>query len=259
MSQLNLMSFRETSNFVEILRERAIRQPNVTAYEFLLDGDELSARITYSELDRKARAIGAFLQSFGCSGERILLLYPPSLEYVAAYFGCLYGGGIAVPAYPPTSTRLIPRLQAIAKNAEAVVALTSSKLLDEISDRFEKVLELNRLTWVATDALPKRLETLWKEPQITWDTLAFLQYTSGSTSIPKGVMVTHGNLIHNSKMIQTAFEQGTDDRGVIWLPPYHDMGLIGGILQPIRKHRNVSSSIREWNRNLFFVHWKAKR
>lgn len=233
MSQLNLMSFRETSNFVEILRERAIRQPNVTAYEFLLDGDELSARITYSELDRKARAIGAFLQSFGCSGERILLLYPPSLEYVAAYFGCLYGGGIAVPAYPPTSTRLIPRLQAIAKNAEAVVALTSSKLLDEISDRFEKVPELNRLTWVATDALPKRLETLWKEPQITWDTLAFLQYTSGSTSIPKGVMVTHGNLIHNSKMIQTAFEQGTDDRGVIWLPPYHDMGLIGGILQPL--------------------------
>jgi len=233
MTKFSIKTPRNTIDFTELLRWRATHQPNEIAYEFLLDGDEIMVSLTYGELDRQARAIGTLLQNIGAVGERVLLLFPPGLDYIAAYFGCLYAGSVAVPAYPPSSSRLIPRLQVIAEDAGALVSLTTSKLLDKMAKSYEKYPELNNLTWKATDNLPNGLENGWQEPAITSDTLAFLQYTSGSTSKPKGVMVSHGNLMHNSRMIQEAFEQGPDDRGVIWLPPYHDMGLIGGILQPL--------------------------
>ncbi|WP_342026023.1 amino acid adenylation domain-containing protein [Cytobacillus pseudoceanisediminis] len=233
MAQHSIQKTQKACNFVEILRMRAINQPNDIAYEFMINGMETTNSLTYAELDRQARLIGRLLQNIGASGERVLLLYSPGLEYIAAYFGCLYAGSVAVPAYPPSSKRLIPRLLAIAENSGAMVALTSKNLLDKMEKNYEKFPELTNLVWEATDSLSYALEKEWQEPFLTSDSLAFLQYTSGSTSAPKGVMVTHGNLIHNSKLIQNAFEQGPNDRGVIWLPPYHDMGLIGGILQPL--------------------------
>jgi amino acid adenylation domain-containing protein len=224
---------RECSSFVDLLRRQALEQPDRHGYTFLLDGETDEAAMTYGELDGRARAIGAQLQIAGVSGERALLLYPPGLEYIAAFFGCLYAGTVAVPSYPPRLNRQDPRLRAIVADAQPTVVLTNSDIFSSVERRFAHTPELAALRWLATDDVTGDLAGDWRDPGVTGDTLAFLQYTSGSTSAPKGVMVSHGNLIHNSALIQRCFEHTVDSRGVIWLPPYHDMGLIGGILQPL--------------------------
>ena len=223
----------DCSTLVDLLRGRALHQPDRRVYTFLADGEKEEAHLTYAELDRRARAIGAQLQSLGLFGERILLLYPPSLEYIAAFFGCLYAGGIAVPAYPPRLNRPMPRLQAIVSDAQARAALTTSSILSSLETRFVHLPELAGLHWITTDNLAESLSETWQEPALSGETLAFLQYTSGSTSTPKGVRVSHGNLLHNLAWIQKCFGVVPESRGVSWLPPYHDMGLIGGVLQPL--------------------------
>jgi acyl-CoA synthetase (AMP-forming)/AMP-acid ligase II len=208
---------------------RALHQPHECAYTFLVDGETEEVSLTYGELDRQARAIAARLQSVGADGARVLLLYPPGLEYIAAFFGCLYAGMVAVPSYPPRLSRPAPRLQAIVADAEATVALTTTRILSNVERRFAHTPELEALRWLATDDPAED----WRDPEVESDTLAFLQYTSGSTAAPKGVMVSHGNLLHNSALIHQCFEHTPHSRGMVWLPPYHDMGLIGGILQPL--------------------------
>jgi acyl-CoA synthetase (AMP-forming)/AMP-acid ligase II len=215
-----------------LLRHRAFYQPDQIAFIFLQDEQTESARLTYAELDQKAQAIAVQLQSIKASGERALLLYPPGLDYIAAFFGCLYANVVAVPAYPPRRNQKMSRLMAIVRDAQATVALTTTPVLSNLKDRFSETPELGSLRWLATDNTNQ--EPLnWQEPKVSSDTLAFLQYTSGSTGIPKGVMVTHGNLLHNSELIYNSFEHTSKSWGLIWLPPYHDMGLIGGVLQPL--------------------------
>ncbi|MBD2256620.1 fatty acyl-AMP ligase [Pseudanabaena sp. FACHB-2040] len=232
--------FTDTTNvdyrvlsFVELLSCRAHDQPNQTAYTFLQDGEAEAVDLTYRQLDEQARAIAATLQSLNATGSRALLIYPPGLEFIAAFFGCLYAGVVAVPAYPPRRNQSLSRLHAIAANAEPKLALTTATLLKDIEKRFTQELGLNQLHWVASDALASSLATAWQEPDLNRDTLAFLQYTSGSTGTPKGVMVSHGNLVHNSSLIHKSFADTPQSQGVSWLPPYHDMGLIGGVLQPL--------------------------
>jgi acyl-CoA synthetase (AMP-forming)/AMP-acid ligase II len=165
-------------------------------------------------------------------GERVLLFYPPGLDYVAAFFGCLYAGMIAVPSYPPRLNRSDLRLQATVDDAQATVALTTAQILKKIELRRERLPSLTNLHWLATDELVLGGEA-WRDPTVTAETTAFLQYTSGSTSRPKGVILSHANLMHNLRSIQCSFGHTAESMGVIWLPPYHDMGLIGGILQPL--------------------------
>ncbi|WNG57427.1 amino acid adenylation domain-containing protein [Archangium gephyra] len=224
------------STLVDILRTRATQTPDRTAYTFLMDGESEAVSLTYAELDRRARAIAANLQVAGAAGERALLLFPPGLEYVAAFWGCLYAGAMAVPAYPPDPMRLgrtLPRLQAIIADSRTRVALTTRAILDFSEMVFAEAPELRALNWVATDEVSASGEDAWRAPGLDRSTLAFLQYTSGSTSTPKGVMLTHGNLLENERMIQSAFEH--DERSIVvgWLPLYHDMGLIGNMLQPL--------------------------
>jgi amino acid adenylation domain-containing protein len=221
------------SNFGEILRFRASEQPKQKAYSFLLDGETEEAHLTYQELDCQARTIAALLQSCGVSGERALLLYPPGLEYIAAFFGCLYAGVVAVPAYPPRLNRPIPRLEAIVADAQATVVLTTTKILTQIEHQWLQTPNLKSMQWLATDNIPTGLEDSWQEIASTSDTLAFLQYTSGSTGTPKGVMVSHGNLLHNQRIIQQAMGHSSKTIFVGWLPLFHDMGLIGNMLQPL--------------------------
>ncbi|MGZ4112319.1 MAG: AMP-binding protein, partial [Tumebacillaceae bacterium] len=220
----------KSTTLVDLLRWRAVQQPDQRAYTFLLE-EEGEVHITYAELDRKARAVGAMLQSLGSNGERALLLYPPGLEYITAFFGCLYAGVNAVPAYPPRLNGNLGRLQAIAADAQAKFALTTSTILTNVEGRFADSTDLT-LKWLVTDDIPVELADSWKQPLIDRNTLAFLQYTSGSTSLPKGVMLSHNNLLHNLQLIHESFDIRPDSNCVIWLPPYHDMGLIGGILQP---------------------------
>ncbi|MCA1566105.1 MAG: condensation domain-containing protein, partial [Acidobacteria bacterium] len=221
------------STLVELLHQRALEQPERCAYSFLLDGETAQAHLTYGELDRKARAIGVMLQSLSWTDKRALLLYPPGLDYIAAFFGCLYAGWIAVPAYPPQLNRLTARLQAITADCQATVALTTMQIMSNMKRRLATTPALEALLWLATDNEQFGQEAAWQEPELSRDSLAFLQYTSGSTSTPKGVMLTHGNLLHNLSLIRQCFGQTLESRGVVWLPPYHDMGLIGGILQPL--------------------------
>lgn len=221
------------STLVELLRHRARHQPDDVAYTILLDGEEQRFDLTYWELDRQARAIGAWLQAHDLVGQRALLLYPPGAEFIAAFFGCLYAGVIAAPVYPPRRNRSLMRIQAVSDDAGAMVAMTTDSVLQRVEPLIGETPHLKKLTWLATCRVPEGIEADWQMPQVDGDTLAFLQYTSGSTGTPKGVILSHSNLVHNSALIAYAFEHTRSGSGVFWLPSYHDMGLIGGILQPM--------------------------
>ena len=226
-------TFFGPSTLVQLLRHRARCQPNDLAFLYLVDGETDEQRLSYWELDRQARAIAAWLQSWDLEGERALLLYPAGLDFIAAFFGCLYAGVTAVPVYPPRRNRSMMRIQAIADDAQARVALTTDTVLNRVEPLIDETPHLKELTWLATCHVPKQMEEQWDLPDVHGDTLAFLQYTSGSTGSPKGVMLNHANLVHNSALIAHSFELTRSGIGVFWLPSYHDMGLIGGILQPL--------------------------
>ncbi|HEY2740296.1 MAG TPA: AMP-binding protein, partial [Thermoanaerobaculia bacterium] len=212
-----------------LLRLRATESADREAYLFLADGEVEGERLTWGELDRRARAIASALRASLRPGDRALLLYPPGLDFVAAFFGCLYAGVVAVPAYPPRpNDRTLDRLRAVARDAEPSAALTTASILALAS----RTPELAVARWIATDTL-EALDTLDEDLPEDPEALAFLQYTSGSTSTPKGVMVTHGNLMHNEAAISEAFRQDESSVVVGWLPLYHDMGLIGNVLQPL--------------------------
>ena len=221
------------STIVDLLRYRALHQPDTDAFTFLEDGETKASALTYQELDRRSRAIAAQLQALGLSKERALLLYPPGLDYLAAFFGCLYAGVVAVPAYPPRNQRNTPRIQAILADAQARIALTTTAVLSQMQSLMAQKTEPDNLKWLATDNIPNGIEDSWQQPSIERETLAFLQYTSGSTGTPKGVMLSHGNLLHNAVTTYRCMEHCPSSKFVSWLPIYHDMGLIGGVLQPL--------------------------
>jgi 8-amino-7-oxononanoate synthase/acyl carrier protein len=225
------------TTLVDLLRQRAECQADDRAYTFLVDGESEEVHLTYGELDRQARAIGAWLTSQGLKGQRALLLYPPGLDFIATFFGCQYAEVVAVPVYPPRMNRAPARIQAIAADAGATVALTTDAVLERVRPLIDQTSDLKGLRWLSTDqaahGADQGYERQWQPPLITGDTLAFLQYTSGSTGTPKGVMLSHANLLHNSALIAYAFEHTRSSSGVFWLPSYHDMGLVGGILQPL--------------------------
>ncbi len=221
------------ATLVDALQHRAYHQPERRAFAFLEDGETESAHFTYAELDQKARTIGAMLQELNAAGERVLLLYPPGLEYVAAFFGCLYAGAIAVPIYPPRPNRTPERLREVAIDARASVALTSTAILSRLRTSFPDEPALAAMRWLDTESLSPELAQAWRPPELQSGDLAFFQYTSGSTSQPKGVMVSHGNLLDNARMMREAFELTDESTYICWLPLYHDMGLIGCVIVPV--------------------------
>ncbi|NJM66277.1 MAG: fatty acyl-AMP ligase [Acaryochloris sp. RU_4_1] len=221
-------------SLVDLLRYRAAHQPDQQGFTFLVDGETETLHLTYAELDTKARAIAAALQSVCTPGDRALLVYQPGLEYICAFFGCLYAGVIAVPIYPPRPNRSLTRLQSVIADSHAIVALTTHSILSKLERQLIDAVDIRALRWLATDSIDITQSCqAWQEAHPGGHELAFLQYTSGSTATPKGVMITHHNLLHNLELIYQSFEHSPESQGVIWLPPYHDMGLIGGILQPL--------------------------
>ncbi len=266
-SNLDSRTNENISTLVELLRWRAKTKPDQRAYTFLKD-DHKKIEMTYGELDARARALATSLQRKGLQGHRALLLYPPGLDYIVGFFGCIYANVIAVPAYPPDPNRLnrsLPRLEAIVNDSKTTIALTTDSILYMIrmmrlgsklgstlgkmpflrkfrttmryfSSSQSAVAEsrgLGDLEWISTDSIPNSLANEWKDPGIDKETIAFLQYTSGSTGNPKGVILTHKNLLANSRIIYDKMEYPANSEGVFWIPIYHDMGLIGGVLQPL--------------------------
>jgi acyl-CoA synthetase (AMP-forming)/AMP-acid ligase II len=227
--------FNKFSTLVELLRYRASNQPERIAYIFLRDGETEEARLTYGELDQNARAIAAHLQSLDAQGERGLLLYPPGLEFISAFFGCLYAGVVAIPAYPPRRNQNLFRLQAIIADSQARFTFTNAALFSSLENQLTKDPELAAMKWVVTDEIDHRLSEDWQEPTLEKNSLAFLQYTSGSTGTPKGVMVSHYNLLINSADLDRGWGHDQDSVMVTWLPTFHDMGLIYGVIQPLYK------------------------
>lgn len=220
------------STLVDVLRYRTLHQPEQVAFTFLPDGETVGESLSYRELEERSRAIASQLQALGLSGERALLLYPPGLDYLVAFFGCLYAGVVAVPAYPPRNQRNTPRIQAVVADAQASIALTTTVILSQVQSLLAQKTDRD-LQWLTTDSLASGIEDSWQEPFINTDTLAFLQYTSGSTGTPKGAMLSHGNLLHNAAMTYRLMGHSLNSKFISWLPTYHDMGLIGGILQPL--------------------------
>ncbi|MBD2158899.1 non-ribosomal peptide synthetase/type I polyketide synthase [Leptolyngbya sp. FACHB-16] len=223
----------QCSTLVELLHWRATCQATQHAFTFLAEGEEQSSCMTYGDLDHQARAIAYKLQSYGADGERVLLLYPPSLDFIAAFFGCLYLGYVAIPAYPPRSSRSTARIKSIIADARPTIVLTTKAVFPVFKKYLFQLPEIRPLAWIETDHLVEDAEYSLKNPAINSNTLAYLQYTSGSTSVPKGVMVNHKNVLHNSEYIRQAFQLTTNSVSVSWLPHFHDMGLVDGIIQPL--------------------------
>jgi acyl-CoA synthetase (AMP-forming)/AMP-acid ligase II len=216
-------------SYVELLELRAGDRPGDLAYAFLSEGEE-TERATFGELDRRARAVAARLSEHRAAGERVLLLFPPGLDYVAAFFGCLYAGAVAVPAYPPRMNRNLGRLLAIVADARPRLVLTTAALLGQSGAWRREAPGLAEPTWLAVDPSDAGDGDGFRPPAVAPDDLALLQYTSGSTGDPKGVMVSHRNLLHNQRMMAASLGHGPDTVIVSWLPLYHDMGLIGNVL-----------------------------
>jgi acyl-CoA synthetase (AMP-forming)/AMP-acid ligase II/acyl carrier protein len=221
------------STLIDLLQTRADRQARKVAYTFLTDGETDAVDLTFQQLDLQARAIAASLQSRTNFGDRALLLYPSGLDFIAAFLGCLYAGVVAVPAYPPRRNQSLSRLESIVTDAKATIALTTTSLFTNIRSRFHTKPELVSIDWLSTDNVVTQLAADWKRPDLNGNSLAFLQYTSGSTGSPKGVMVSHQNLLHNEKLIQIAFGNTEKSTYISWLPLFHDMGLIGNVLQSL--------------------------
>ncbi len=222
-----------STNLVDRLRFWSDHQAAQPAFYFLGEQDQVT-QVTYSELDRQARAIAARLTGLGFHGERALLLYPPGIDFIAAFFGCLYAGTTAVPALPPRRNRNMTRVEAISDDAQAAVILS----VYEVVQRSANVLaddapHLADVPWIATDRISSELADSWLPTELVDDSLAVLQYTSGSTGRPKGVMLTHANLMHNCGLITYGFAADRHSVGLSWLPTYHDMGLVGGVLNPL--------------------------
>ncbi len=217
-------------NFAWALSEQADRQPDRRAVRFLGDG---AGEWSFADWLVVASAYAERLTESCRPGDRALILLPPGLDFVGAFLGCLHAGVVAVPAYPPLQERSARRLAAMAEDSDPSVVLTHDSLRGMVEPGLGAVGE--RAQWldcegVAASALGGVHVTAPVDRGE--DDLAFLQYTSGSTGQPKGTMVGHGNLVANSTAIAELFGHSRDSQGVIWLPPYHDMGLVGGILQP---------------------------
>lgn len=225
--------FPEAVSIVDVVRFHAERQPDALAFRFLVTGesDGPTEEWTYAGLDLRARSIASHLLAAGAvPGERALLLYPAGLEFIAAFLGCLYSGVIAVPAYPH---RTISRLEGIAQDSHCRYVLASSAFM-KLNRALERdAPELGAAQWMSTSEWMNEPKQEWQPPALAGDTLALLQYTSGSTGQPKGVMVSHDNLLYNERLIQRAFGTDTTIHVVGWLPLYHDMGLIGNVLHPL--------------------------
>ena len=218
-----------TWSFAHLLWQRADQTTDQVGYTFL---SEPKGELTYGALHARAAAIAARLRSAAAPGDRAVLLLPPGPDFVAAFFGCLYGGIIAVPAYPPLNDRQMPRLISIIANSQPTLVLTQAVLAGPVRENLLRHQADPALTILAVDddGGPPPLRV---PPPARPGDAAFLQYTSGSVGEPKGVVVSHANLLANSEAIKVLFGHDAHSSGVIWLPPYHDMGLIGGILQPL--------------------------
>lgn len=222
------------SSLVEVVRDRADRQPDERAYTFLDSGEDEGQFLNWAELDRRSRALGAAIAARAPRQSRVLLMFPPGLGFVPSFFGVLYAGMMAVPTYPPSGGRVdrtVARLRGMIADAGIALIVAPAAMRDRAAALEQLVPELRGLNWLAIEEVPDAMADEWVDP-VCGDGVGFLQYTSGSTAVPRGVMVSHRNLLHNLAHGASVTGHRAASVAVSWLPVNHDMGLIDGVLQP---------------------------
>jgi acyl-CoA synthetase (AMP-forming)/AMP-acid ligase II len=231
-------------SIIDIVSARAAAEPDGLAYGFLESGERETERLTWSDVDRRSRAVAIGIARRVEPGARVLLLFPPALDFIPAFFGCLRAGAIALPAYPayPPSgqarrrgsieDRTVARLRGMIPDAGVSLVLTVASVEARRSALEELIPELRGPRWLTIEEAERSSSGQPVLPHVERRDVALLQYTSGSTSTPRGVVITHGNLLHNLAGGARLGNCDRDSIGVSWLPINHDMGLIGGVLQP---------------------------
>ena len=236
MTGHSVHSLPSDGTLIELLHKRAHEQPDLPAYVSLKDGLTADRTLSYRELDQRARAIAVYLRQRFQSGDRLLLMHPPGLEFVEAFWGCLYAGMVAIPVPPPDAFRVKQsgrRLTAIAQDAQAAGVLTVQETMTLCKESVSEGLLGQLDSWILSDNIGFQGAESWTCPSRHARDVAYLQYTSGSTSSPKGAMVSHGNLTHHCACMTTAGQYHDDAVTLSWMPHYHDYGLVKGILHPI--------------------------
>ncbi|MFB7939396.1 fatty acyl-AMP ligase [Streptomyces sp. NPDC056049] len=218
-------------SFTEAVRDSAARTPDREALVLLGDSADEPRTVSYRELDRHARVLAGRLQESGVRGERVLLLHGDRRRFAVSFLACLYVGAVAVPVPPPRGRAPHEqRIAGIVKDASPVLALTDAAEAPEVS---RLLAEHGRGGVVCLSADTVAPAGPWTPPELDGDSVAYLQYTSGSTREPRGVTVTHANLLANQRAIQRALGTVPGDRVGGWLPFHHDMGLVGQLLHPL--------------------------
>lgn len=228
---MNAQFARLPSDFtvVDVVLQRAAQDPDRIAYRFLEENVDDARTLTYGALALRATAVAVSLAGRAKPGDRALLAYPPGPDYVIAFYGCLLAGVLAVPTYPVKTHRSTPSLRAFARDSAAAVVLTDSATHAALASTDNDIADL---PWQSTDQIGPAIADSWTRPELSPASPALLQYTSGSTSAPRGIIIGHDNLVANAALIGGFV--GWDHSGVVsWLPPYHDMGLFGGIVWPL--------------------------
>ncbi len=215
---------------LDALQSHGEMQPDRVALTFLASNEQRNV-LTYRQLHKRVRSLAAALSQQANFGDRALLMYSPGLEFVVSFLACLMAGVVAVPAYPPRRNRNADRVGAICSDCTPRLLLTDRASVDAV--RHTLSAESQQLSIILTEEIPSADNSPWQSPAILDASIAFLQYTSGSTRSPKGVMVSHANIVANELAIQGNFGHSRDSVMVSWLPMFHDMGLIGGVLQPL--------------------------
>jgi amino acid adenylation domain-containing protein len=224
-----LINTNGPATLVELLRDRAVSDPERSGFLWITDDEGGERKESYSSLDVRARAVASWLRQNVSRGDRVALLFDPGLDFLAGFFGCLYAGAIAVPAYGSRARRDRNRIESIVRDCRPAVALTSGP-------RGSQVIEFAKAHGVRAEtigAIPDELANDWQYPDAQAQELAYLQYTSGSTTTPRGVMVSHHNVLANLRYIAQAGDLSADAFTVSWLPHFHDMGLVYGLLLPL--------------------------
>ncbi len=229
------------ATLASMLRTRAASAQRGAGFSFLTyrnADDPDVVRLSFGELFVRARAVAASLQASCARGARALIVCPPGFDYIAAFFGCQLAGMVAVPAYPPRNAKHLPRLRAIMEDAGVAAALVTDELVARLGDWAGDATRPPHL--VQVDRIDSALANSWIDPRVQPDDLAFLQYTSGTTGAPRGVMVRHAQALENVRQVADLLRLGSADSGMLWLPPYHDMGLVGGLLVPVASGLNCA-------------------
>ena len=234
-----LIKFPDNGSLVKHVEKWAKVRGDKLAYRFLdfsTERDGIARELNWADFGTRNRAVGARLQQVTEPGDRVAILCPQNLNYIVAFFGALYSGRIAVPLFDPSEPGHVGRLHAVLDDCQPSAILTTTEAAEGVRKFFRSRPAKERPRVIAVDAIPDEVGATWVQTDVDFDTVAYLQYTSGSTRVPTGVQITHINLATNVVQIIEALDGEEGDRGCCWLPFFHDMGLITTLLAPMIGH-----------------------